>query len=116
MILIFLFYRQSPNGKESNNYSSRHGEHSYSSSSSSSSSSNSNDVSFENDKSSHENSFNFNINTANQFELVELNKTNYVNLVQNSPKGYRTILLIVNKENKSQLTNLFKQVACKYIK
>ena len=62
------------------------------------------------------NSFNFNINTANQFELVELNKANYENLVQNAPKGYRTILLIVNKENKNQLSNLFKKVAYNYIK
>lgn len=60
-------------------------------------------------------SFNFNINTANQFELVEMNKYNYANLVEKSPKGYRTVLIILRKENKEHLKMLFTLVASKYL-
>jgi hypothetical protein len=60
-------------------------------------------------------SFNFNINTANQFEVVEMNKYNYGHLVENSLKGYRTVLIVLSKENKEHLKGLFTQVASKYL-
>jgi hypothetical protein len=46
----------------------------------------------------------------------EMNKQNYDHFVKHLPNGYRTILLIVNNENKKQLMNLFQQITSKYKK
>ncbi|CAF0926373.1 unnamed protein product, partial [Brachionus calyciflorus] len=56
----------------------------------------------------------FNKNTSNQFEIVEMNSKTEHGLITHLPKGFRTILLIVNQENKKQLVDLFTKVCKKY--
>jgi hypothetical protein len=58
----------------------------------------------------------YNINTSNEFEVIEMSKSNYSSLFWHIPKGYRTILIIVNNENKDQLVDLFTKVCSKYYK
>lgn len=59
---------------------------------------------------------NFNTNTSNQFEILEMNVRTYPSLINELPKGYRTVLLICNNENKNQLIELFTKVCIKYSK
>jgi len=58
----------------------------------------------------------YNINTSNEFEVIEMSKINFSSLFWHIPKGYRTILIIVNNENKNQLVDLFTKVCSKYYK
>lgn len=74
-------------------------------STSSSSSLNDNNKSFSSD---------YNINTFNEFQLVEMNKKTYQSLITCLPKGFRTILLVLNQENKNLLYDLFTKISMKY--
>ena len=60
---------------------------------------------------------NYNLNTANQFELVELHKRNYSDLIVDVPRGYRTVLIVILKQKyKKQLIQLCTKVCEKYTK
>lgn len=50
------------------------------------------------------------------FQVIELTKLNYSELVVNLPRGFRTILLVVSQDNRQQLIQLFSRVCCKYVK
>ncbi|RNA15524.1 dnaJ -like protein [Brachionus plicatilis] len=56
----------------------------------------------------------FNKNTSNQFQIVEMNPKTFHGLVNSVPKGFRTILLIANQNNKTQLLEIFTKVCMKY--
>ena len=77
--------------------------------------------SFESNESMHQpNNFNefcedFTSNSSkNNFECVEMKKENYDKLVTNLPVAHRTILLIVNNENKRYLIDKFTQICYRY--
>lgn len=50
------------------------------------------------------------------FQVIEMTKQNYHELITQLPRGFRTILLVVNQESRHQLIQLFSRVCCKYIK
>ncbi len=99
----------------------RHAAEDINESSSSSTSSSSNDssqnyINTNNKKANYSFNSDYNINTSNEFQLVEMNKKTYENMILNIPKGYRTILLVLAQENKNLIIDLFTNICSKYAK